>query len=1002
MKKTLLLALGFGTLNFAMAQSGVLDPTFGVSGIAKTQIGASFNYNAAARQVLINPAGGSFILLEKAIVIKILANGSIDSTYGINGYAGSVNLIDCHAALQADGKIVIAGSKSNNSFNVTRITATGLLDAGFGVNGIQVTAIPGSSNPGAVAIQPDGKIVVAGTNNDGGTNFYFALARYNPDGSPDTGFSGDGQLTTDFKFFGPPDRGGEIPEIHYAFANAVAIQADGKIVAGGYAANGSEVLQFALARYQPNGRPDSSFDADGLQTNNDAAFGDNRGYSLALQTDGRIVMAGIVSNGTAYFGVARYNTDGSPDNSFSGDGLQTSGIECGTDVANSVAIQADGRIVVAGFSNTAGTNDFAIARFNTNGLPDNSFDGDGILLTDFTAGDDYAGSIAIQPDNNFLIAGYSYRSIGGNTIPQLAISRYKPNATLDSSFAENGKLTGNFSQGNTRYFASAIQSNGRTVTAGTAWNGTNYDFAVARYTSNGRLDSTFSTDGILMLDFGGNDEAHSVLIQTDGRIVVGGSAANQFAVARFNADGSPDNSFSGDGRQTISIGIDDNLESMALQADGKIVLVGISFSDPNYDSAYFGVARLNTNGTTDNSFSLDGKLLTNFEDGLSFGSSVAIQTNGKILVAGRTYFNGQDAFSVARYNADGTLDNSFSGDGKQTNVFGDDQYFAEAVKIQPDGKVLLGGYSETLSGASTSFALARYQANGTLDSSFGSLGYRATSLGNSFNFGVAMALNTDGRIALAGTNDRFAIVLYNANGNADSSFGQNGVVITNIGLPTSGIESIFFSSNRLYAAGSGEFPGQFGLVARYLLVEGGPLPVTLVDFTARLLHRTTLLQWHTTGEKSFAGFTVERSANGSGFYPISFVDANGNGNSRKTYSTIDRSPLNGVNYYRLKMVDKDGGFEYSKVVTVTLNEPGLTMCTFPNPAANTLFVRWNGDSERAVVQIMDVSGKLMRQENISLESKSAFGINIHNLPKGVYIVQVLTQGTTETRKFIKE
>ena len=180
-----------------------------------------------------------------------------------------------------------------------------------------------------------------------------------------------------------------------------------------------------------------------------------------------------------------------------------------------------------------------VARFNTNGSLDNTFDNDGILTTDFTSSDDYAGSVAIQSDDKIVVAGYSYIYSPGLTVQHLAVSRYNPDGSLDNSFADNGKLEGISKQGHTKFNATAIQTDGKIVAAGLTWNGSNYDFAVARYNTNGSPDSTFSNDGKQITDFGATDEAVSVVIQPDGKIVVAGNSKTQFAIARYNTRRKP-------------------------------------------------------------------------------------------------------------------------------------------------------------------------------------------------------------------------------------------------------------------------------------------------------------------------------------------------------------------------------------------------------------------------------------------------------------------------------
>ena len=223
--------------------------------------------------------------------------------------------------------------------------SAGALDLPFGADGMVTTPIgPGGDFASSMAIQADGKIVAAGYSWNG-SDYDFALVRYNADGSLDTNFDGDGKLATDF---------GSSNDA----AISVAIQADGKIVAGGYSQN-AITSDFALARYNADGSLDTSFDSDGMLTTNFGSSND-AAISVAIQADGKIVAAGhSYIGGNGYFALTRYNPDGSLDTSFDGDGMLTTDFGSSDDVAYSVAIQADGKIVVAGSSNIGG-NDLAI------------------------------------------------------------------------------------------------------------------------------------------------------------------------------------------------------------------------------------------------------------------------------------------------------------------------------------------------------------------------------------------------------------------------------------------------------------------------------------------------------------------------------------------------------------------------------------------------------------------------------------------------------------------
>jgi uncharacterized delta-60 repeat protein len=272
---------------------------------------------------------------------------------------------------------------------------------------------------------------------------------------------------------------------------------------------------------------------------------------------------------------------------------------------------------------------------------------------------------------------------------------------------------------------------------------------IARYNPNGTLDTTFSGDGKQRTDFGsGADEATGVAVQGDGKIVVvGGGGVDgegflDFAVARYNPNGSLDTSFSGDGKQRTDLGGDDEASGVALQPNGKIVAVGTGGGGPENPPA-FALARYNPNGSLDTTFSGDGKQTTDF--GYT-ANGVALQANGKIVAVGHAR---PGDFGLARYNPNGSLDTTFSGDGLQTTDFGfgaDDE--ATGVALQGDGKIVAAGYA---SGGATGgdFALARYNPNGTLDSSFSGDGRRRTDFGGN-DRANGVALQANGRIVLAG------------------------------------------------------------------------------------------------------------------------------------------------------------------------------------------------------------------------------------------------------------
>ena len=439
-----------------------------------------------------------------------------------------------------------------------------------------------------------------------------------------------------------------------------------------------------------------------------------------------------------------------------------------------------------------------------------------------------------------------------------------------------------------------------------------------------------------------------------------------------------------------------------MQNDGKIVAAGYSSKDIFFDSTYFSIARYNIDGTADNTFNNTGKQFTDFGTHHNSGSSVAIQADGKIVIAGQSYINNQDNVSLARYNIDGTPDTTFSHDGEQENVFGADDYFIESIAIQSNGKIVVAGYSETSQGpASSSFVVARYTTSGDLDNSFNKNGFQSTSVGTHFNIGNAVAVNTDGRIAVGGTNDDFTIALYKVDGTLDSTFGDNGIAISDVAPGSSNIRSLSFRDNKLYAAGDGQFPGEMGIVARFLLPEGGSLPVSLLDFTGTLQNKSILLRWKIATEKDLAKYVIERSPDGSGFLPINSVEPKNSGSFTRDYSIVDDQPFQGVNFYRLKMVDMDGKFTYSNIISVKINT-GNKLQIFPNPVQRILFVEATGVNEKALVQIVDAGGRKMKEMKVSLTGQTSFSIDVSSLPGGFYSLLIRKNGKTEVRTFIKK
>jgi len=401
--------------------------------------------------------------------------------------------------------------------------STGYLDHTFSDDGKVLTNVAGDDTGEAVAVQADRKVVVAGTTH-GGTDI--ALVRYDTGGALDPSFDGDGIVITDLS-------GDDA-------AFAVAIQADGKIVVGGFTDDG---VSAALLRYDTDGTLDTTFGGgDGVATisaGTGAVF-----VGIAIQSDDSIVAAGM-GNFTGFFGgdalVARFDPSGVPDASFGGgDGITTTKIGFGGFVGD-VGLQSDGAIVVVGASlSITGNENMAVLRFDSTGTLDTTFGGDGIVKTDATAGPDSGSAVALLSDGSIVAigtSGYEYGLLVG----------YNDDGTLNTGFGTDGIVQTELGGYGGGFAAGTRQSDDRIVAVGdgTAVNSDGSPgILTARYTSTGQLDPTFGRDGTVFTSFGigpfGGPQTSpaGVAIAPGGKIVVAGTntddaGASDIAAVRY-------------------------------------------------------------------------------------------------------------------------------------------------------------------------------------------------------------------------------------------------------------------------------------------------------------------------------------------------------------------------------------------------------------------------------------------------------------------------------------
>jgi uncharacterized delta-60 repeat protein len=856
----------------ALGQAGFLDPSFGGTGMIQIGFGGA---NEIGRATAVQPDGLLLVAgirqdTSQIILVRFGTNNLPDPSFGSGWLVAFTPPQDSQVAglaVQPDGKIVVAGSalalgSFNNNFMLARFNSDGSLDASFGSGGFVSQDLASSSDDtvSAMVLQSDGKIVLAGDTivNPGSFNaqYYLSLARFDTNGNLDASFGSSGVVLN--------SGGGN--------ALALALEGDGNILT----CSGSQVL-----RYTTNGVLDGSFGSGGKVTIPTAS----QITALALQGPGIQVgqPAMIVAAGTSSGGVlvARLSLSGALDTGFNTVGYVSKSIGTGPRVSAvrpfiSGIFSRVVKILVSG--DTDGGTNFMVARFNNDGSTDTSFGSSGVALTPIPgdSAQDYA--LAVLPSS--LLVQVGTRSIGANCESDIVVARYVySSGLLDTNFYGSGVLTTSIGNRLAEANAVSIQHDGKILIAGYCINNCgNYVLALCRLNSDSSLDPSFGSGGKVITDIGPQSSLQTpMVLQPDGKILVAGAAYdgtnNSVIVFRFLTNGAPDVSF-GSGGSVLSVTgtSGSSPTSIALQGDGKIVVSAYTSAGGN-DIA---ILRFNSNGSPDTTWNGTGKLLTAIGSSDDAMAAMAIQSDGKIIDSGASAFSSVARFSMLRCATNGTLDNSFGSFGKVATQIPNETVSASyAMTLQPDHKIILGGVVAKTPDLQLQMAVARYNTNGTLDATFGSGGATITSigLGNSQVNGVA--LQSDGKIVAAcraqnGPYFTFAAARFLANGALDPNYGFGGVNYFDYG--TGADETV--NAMALDSLGRMVMVGRAGDLFAIVRVSGDP--TLLFTSISRLANQHILL---TGSGYPSASHTLLKATNAGGpftfFAPLT-TDPDGN------------------------------------------------------------------------------------------------------------------------------
>lgn len=792
-------------------------------------------------------------------------------------------------AVQPNGKIVVAGLFFDLDNWATKVKVIRYNNDGSIDNSFPIVNFSENEEVDDIVIQADGKILIAGNFSKMNNELVGSIVRLNADGSKDNSFIG---LTSNF------------------YANSIAVQPDGKIILGGFGTcevNGYQ--QKCLVRLNTNGTIDNTFNF-GFMSGFAEYFANI--YKVVLQPDGKILAGGFFTlfNGSSQGKLIRFNSDGTKDNTFDiGIGSTDNGS------ITDIELESDGKILICGgFSLWNGQAFGHLCRLNSNGSIDTSF------VNMFNSIDSVEGAseIEIRPDGKILaICAYTENYI-----------TYRM-ALLNTDGSQDNTFTGNADNTLT---CLKVLADGKILLGGfMSWERSEtIRNGMAKLNPNGTTDTTFNTNTGL------NNEVNSIALQTDNKTILGGSftffnGASQNKLLRLNDNGTKDSSF------TIGTGFNDSVKSIAVQTDGKII-VGGNFTTFNGQTTNY-IIRLNNNGTKDTSFNIG----SGFDNSVQ---TIQLQTDGKIVVGGSfTSFNGLQQNYLIRLNSDGTKDTNFISD----NAFDGK---VNSILVKADSKIIVGGSFDNFNGLAQS-RLVVLNNNGTKDSGF--------SLTETIYTDVTdIALQTDGKIVVA----MYFLQRFNADGSSDTAFNSNLHDFSILMLGDT--KTVAIQEN-----------GQ-------ILVGG--------SFMAMDMRPNRIIRLNTDGTKDL---TFDTSMNNDGSV-VNITNGFTEGACNDIVIQPDKKVWVGGSFFHYRGITS---FSALRLVGNNLLgnndlEIGLDkIIASPNPVRNILHINKTAKS----IQLFDVTGKRLT----SIENSDYLDFTKYS--EGIYLINVeLENGEIQTEKIIKK
>lgn len=1095
MKKLLLLLYTIFHFVAANSQSGKLDASFANNGIISTSSETKTNqsFSILPRKSFVLPDGKIIMVLEsnnKVRLTRLLANGTTDITYGTKGYSKIASQLPLVAVMQADGKIVTGGMGiSPTQFTLVRFNTDGTLDPAYGNSGVVNTTFKNAySSLNAMVLTSEGKVIAGGSTVVNGVN-QSVMIRYTTAGSIDNTFGTNGFVYSTFN--------GALSSI-----GALTCQPDNKIVAAGNGSTG-----YVVARFDANGNPDPTFNGNGQAVYGisfldlvssiivgadgriyvggnsfdaefhfkmtilcftstgqiDPAFNSGLGHlilspgptndflrNLGFQSDGKIIVAGHTNAdfSDSEIRVVRINKDGAIDNSFgpNGTGSVTTGLNTAYDENGTLSILPGDRIFLGGYNSDFSVSPnqirFSGIQLNADGLPDANFGVNGISAYSIPGSFYQYTSVYNQIDEKILAISQSNGTSGNRNF----IKRFNADGSVDSSYTQNGTYELGGTNGVMQFepdgkilkMESSLSANG------------DFDLSITRHNSDGTIDLAFGNEGTVITDLGSNESGYTAGFQSDGKIIIGGltrdNSGSDFLLVRFNYNGTIDPTFGNGGFIKINSSNEDQVVSIKVEADGKIIFSGMTIDFPTDFSLFriYGViGRLNSNGTLDTNFGTNG-LTTITGNGFNSVGDFVIQNDFKIVFT-RTeqdpLLNSQQIF-VSRLNNDGTLDNSFLQSGIVTS-------YSYNLIQQTDGKIINVGYNFNEKNNADYF-LSRINPDGSADPSFGNNGVSTGALVNLDNtiYGGVLA---GSRVLVFGLG-------------IDDNHDYSGLiarfnVASDVSLSCTANKTVGTDNNLCSAIVSGIDPvvAPSGTTVKYTLsgatTGAGTGSVSGLKFNKGVTTVTYKLPSDTTKSCSFtvtvndnqAPTITNLIASPNNLWPanhkfrdilLTYAASDNCGITNKQMTITSNEPVTSNDpedqspdwqiidnthiklraerlrsgkgrIYTIKITVKDAsGNITSSNTTVTVpksqgtSTPHLQVTVSPNPSCNYFTVKLNSDAnDKITIRIYNDKGVLLNKvDNINANSTIKLG---QNLRPGIYFIEAAQAGAVKSVKVIK-